>query len=127
LAEKAIRGPNLAPAGISLTSKTTKTRYVGRVFLLLYVVFAVMGSLNLFGTGQGLFAGIAVACIGIWASHRVQEFVSGGEMGEKLEEGRWEVLTIRSGLERLEGRLEDLVKTAIRGILRATKCNNCST
>ncbi len=86
-----------------------RSRYAGRVMLGLYLIFAVIGSLNLFGTaaGQALFVNISAGCIAIWVSLRVQEFVEPGELGEKLEDLRKETQAIRFAIDRLERRLKN--------------------
>ena len=90
-----------------------RSRYAGRVLLGLYILFAVIGGLNLFGTAfsQELFVGISTGCILLWVTLRVQEFVGTGELGEKLTELRSETQSIRLAIERVERRFEDIPKS----------------
>jgi len=90
-----------------------RLRYAGRVLLGLYVLFAVIGGLNLFGTtfSQELFVGISTGCILLWVTLQVQEFVGTGELGEKLAELRNETQSIRLAIERVEQHFEDIAKS----------------
>ena len=90
-----------------------RSRYAGRVLVGLYVLFAVIGGLNLFGTAfsQELLVGISTGCILLWVTLRVQGFVGTGELGEKLAELRSETQSIRLVIERVEQRFEDIAKS----------------
>src|SRR6266516_1379405 len=104
-----------SPKGRILSERTggdkqgKRPRYAGRVLLGLYILFAVIGGLNLFRTpfSQELFVSISTGCILLWVTLRVQEFVGTGELGEKLAELRSETQSIRLAIERVEQRFVD--------------------